>query len=225
MPFWQNLLRGVAGTGTALFQPRVTYVGGEQLAHLVDPSGLTATQMWQSQPHVRTVVSFLARNIAQLGLHTFERVNDTDRRRDHASPAARALAHVDGTMTTHELIYSLVVDLCLYDRAYWWVSLSSDSPSGWVIRRLPPEWVRPVQKNAWEVVEYQVFVGKAVETVPADTILDFRRRAGVLLDDRRAPRDPHRADGVREVPGQGLGTRRARLGGPEQAGHRPRMVQ
>lgn len=174
MPFWQNLLRGVAGTGTALFQPRVTYVGGEQLAHLVDPSGLTATQMWQSQPHVRTVVSFLARNIAQLGLHTFERVNDTDRRRDHASPAARALAHVDGTMTTHELIYSLVVDLCLYDRAYWWVSLSSDSPSGWVIRRLPPEWVRPVQKNAWEVAEYQVFVGKAVETVPADTILDFR---------------------------------------------------
>jgi hypothetical protein len=41
--------------------------------------------IWKTQPHVRTVVGFLARNIAQIGLHAFERTSDTDRKRltDH----------------------------------------------------------------------------------------------------------------------------------------------
>lgn len=171
MPFWQNLLRGLGST--AVFTPRVTYFGGGAAVSMLDPSQLTASQMWTGQPHVRTVVSFVARNIAQLGVHSFERVSDTDRQRDTSSVLANTLRHVDGQMTPYELIYALVVDLCLYDRAYWWVSEDPDSPSGWMIRRLPPEWVVPVQTGPWAVREYRVSVGSGVKTVPAQNILAF----------------------------------------------------
>src|SRR5262245_29435221 len=41
--------------------------------------------LYRTQPAVRTVVDFLARNVAQLGLHVYRRVDDTDRERltDH----------------------------------------------------------------------------------------------------------------------------------------------
>ena len=52
----------------------------------------TVAELWRTQPHLRTVVTFLARNIAQCGLHIFERVDETDRRRSRVNPLAQALA-------------------------------------------------------------------------------------------------------------------------------------
>lgn len=142
---------------------------------MLDPSKLTAAQMWSSQPHFRTVVTFVARNIAQLGLHSFERVDGTDRRRDKSSVLARTIEDVDGHTTTFELIFALVGDLALYDRAYWWAAPSSDMESGWMIRRLPPTWVEPVMANMWEVKEYKVYMRAdgGAETIPAEHILAF----------------------------------------------------
>jgi len=48
--------------------------------------GQSVEQLWREQPYLRTVVTFLARNIAQLGVHTFERVSETDRRRNRSDP-------------------------------------------------------------------------------------------------------------------------------------------
>ena len=45
--------------------------------------------LYREQPQIRTVVSFLARNIAQLGLHVFRRVSDTDRERLTDHPLSR----------------------------------------------------------------------------------------------------------------------------------------
>ena len=174
--FWSNLLGSLGrNTGSAFFTPNVTYLGASEIQAMLDPSRLTAAQMWESQPHFRTVVTFLARNIAQLGLHSFVRAGETDRKRDRDSVMAQSLADVDGQMTTFELIFALVGDLALYDRAYWWVAPSSDMPSGWMIRRLPPTWVEPVMRNAWEVKEYRVYMaqdGSAV-TLPPDVVLPF----------------------------------------------------
>ena len=47
--------------------------------------------MYRQQPNVRTCVDFLARNIAQLGLHVFRRVSDTDRERLTDHPLATVL--------------------------------------------------------------------------------------------------------------------------------------
>ena len=43
--------------------------------------------LWREQPHVRTVIDFLARGVSQLGLHAFERQPDGDRARVHEENA------------------------------------------------------------------------------------------------------------------------------------------
>jgi len=47
--------------------------------------------LYRMQPNVRTCVDFLARNIAQLGLHVFRRVSETDRVRLRDHPLAMVL--------------------------------------------------------------------------------------------------------------------------------------
>lgn len=102
---------------------------------------LSVEELYRTQPYLQTVVTFVARNIAQLGLHTYERRSDTDRARVHDSPVAQLLAEPNPGLTTYELIYRLVADLKLYDVAVWNVTVSATSRSGWEIWPIPPSWV------------------------------------------------------------------------------------
>lgn len=135
---------------------------------------MAPAEMWETQPHLRTVVSFLARNIAQLGLHTFQRVGETDRVRDRASVAARVFRRPNSEMTAFELIFALVGDLALYDLAYWHVAQDSDAPSGWSIVRIPVEWVTPKNADAFRRASYDVKApGGDKVNFPASEILAF----------------------------------------------------
>lgn len=171
--FWQNLITSLRPSGSAFFTPNVTYLSGDDLGAVMNPGQLTAAEMWRSQPHFRTVVTFLARNVAQLGLHSFERVDNTDRRRDRSSVLARTLASPDGQMTTYELVFALVGDLALYDRAYWWAAPSSETGTGWMIRRLPPTWVTAKSSDPWTVDHYEVHVNGKTMKIAADEVLAF----------------------------------------------------
>lgn len=173
MGFWDNILG--RRLPVALLSPRVEHIGGQDLDALYFEhfNHRTVAQIWASQPHLRTVVTFLARNVAQLGLHTFERATETDRKRDRTSPLARILAYPDGRMTNYDLIYALVGDLCLYDRAYWYLGPSAVTPTGLMLRRIPPSWVSPVSDGAFEVPEYLIAAGTDSLTVPSAHILDF----------------------------------------------------
>jgi len=186
--FWSRLLASAAdgSGGTAMFTPRVTHLGASEFAAAIDPSSLTAASMWETQPHFRTVVDFLARNVAQLGVHVFERGPDGDRTRSRSDAASVALREVDGSMTTYDLVYALVGDLALYDRAYWWAAPSSETASGFMLRRLPPTWVEPVMADAWTVKHYLVYITSDAQPteVPAEHILPFTGYA------------PGRADGA-----------------------------
>lgn len=104
--------------------------------------GLTAEDLWRTQPYLRTVVSFVARNIAHLGVHTFERISDDNRRRTKTATVAQLLARPNPTMTTFELINATVADYKLYDTAYWVLTPDADAPSGWEIWLLPPSWIK-----------------------------------------------------------------------------------
>ncbi|QIJ66411.1 phage portal protein [Streptomyces sp. JB150] len=75
--------------------------------------------LYRCQPQIRTVVSFLARNIAQLGLHAFRRVSDTDRERLTDHPLPQILAAPGAQLTRYRLIERLVSDIAIYDTAYW----------------------------------------------------------------------------------------------------------
>jgi len=103
--------------------------------------GMSVDDLWRTQPYLRTVVSFLARNVAQLGLHVFERVSDTDRQRLRDEPIAKLLANPNPNMTTYELIFALVGDLALYEEAVWFVGPSADTASGWILNPIPPAWI------------------------------------------------------------------------------------
>lgn len=92
--------------------------------------------IYRKQPHVRTVVEFLARNIAQLSIHTFRRISDTDRERVLDHPLATLLAKPNGSTTAYRLIHALVSDRGIYDRALWIKSTKSDGTLELV--RVPP---------------------------------------------------------------------------------------
>jgi HK97 family phage portal protein len=168
--FWDNLLR--RPQPVAFFTPQVTHLGADEIQGII-LGDLTPAQMWATQPHLRTVVSFLARNIAQLGLHSFRRDGE-DRLRDRESPFAATMRRPNSDQTAYDLVYSLVGDLALYDRAYWAVVEDAESSSGWTIRRLPPTWVTPVWRDVFGAKGYAILSpnGESVE-VPAANVLAF----------------------------------------------------
>jgi HK97 family phage portal protein len=133
--------------------------------------GLSPGEMWRTQPYLRIVVNFMARNIAQLGLHTFQRVSESDRQRLRDGSMVEALRAPNRATTPYELIYGLVADLALYDVAYW---MLSNDPSQMIVR-LPVPWAKPKGGDALGPEWYEVRKddsGQAVK-VPADQILAF----------------------------------------------------
>jgi HK97 family phage portal protein len=75
--------------------------------------------IYRHQPEVRVVIEFLARNIAQLGLHLHELVSETDRRRDRAHGSIRVLERPNFYTTRYRLIEQTVQDLAIFGHAFW----------------------------------------------------------------------------------------------------------
>lgn len=150
------------------------YIGG--IAYDLDEAlravnSMSASQMYKTQPHLRTVVSFLGRNIAHLGLHAYKRINTTDRERDTSSPLGLWLSgnKANPTMTMYDMIFGIVVDLALYDRAFM---LPYEGPHGWEVYRVPPVWVAPSKQDALGITEYKIGWGSGTgTTVPREKIV------------------------------------------------------
>ena len=104
-------------------------------------AGMDVERLFETQPHLRTVVSFLAANVAQLPLKAFIMDEDGVRRQDVDGVAPTLLRHPNADMTGYDLIESLVASLKLYDAAIWLVVPDADSSSGWQIRPIPIPWV------------------------------------------------------------------------------------
>jgi HK97 family phage portal protein len=111
--------------------------------------------VWRAQPQVRTVVNFLARNIAQLGLHTYRRVSDTDRKRLTDHPLAQLLASPLPGVTTYRLIERLISDLAIYDEAYWVKAVRQGQR---LLLPIPPTLIRPAEGN-WIRPDYYETAG------------------------------------------------------------------
>jgi HK97 family phage portal protein len=151
-----------------LSKPAALPVGRLQLA-----TDYTADygSIWKSQGAVRTVVDFLGRNIASLGLHQFRRVSDTDRERITDSGLIKLLNQPNPGTTRYRLLDALVRDLGIFDRAYWAKMAGKDRP---YLLRLPPAMVTPVG-DSWlwpEAFEFRGSKGKRV--FKADEIVHFR---------------------------------------------------
>lgn len=84
--------------------------------HMYDPSLVDPLSIWKSQPAVRRVVGYAARQFASVSWHAYKRVSDTDRRRLQKSEAERKLNHPAKYRSGYNLMETLMVDRLLYDR-------------------------------------------------------------------------------------------------------------
>ena len=133
---------------------------------LTDTYSLQYAEIWKQQPQVRTVVSFLSRNIAQLGMHVFKRVSDLDRERIVDHPLSLLLARPNGYTTPYRFVESLVSDMAIFDNAYLLkIKPKEDANAGLV--RLDPTQVQIVGDSPYAPERYKV--GKT-EFKPEDVV-------------------------------------------------------
>lgn len=107
--------------------------------------------IYRANSSVQTVVSFLARNVSQLSLHTFERLSDTDRKRITDHPFARMMSRPNSRTTAFRLFRALISDRGIYDAAYWLKYYENGVPS---LMRLSPKICQPGGKEDWLNPEY-----------------------------------------------------------------------
>jgi HK97 family phage portal protein len=131
--------------------------------------GATYAAMYRTQPEVRTCVDFLARNLAQIGIHLYRRVSDTDRVRVTEHQLAEWLEHPNPDTGGYRLIESMMADLGVYFMAFWMkVRRADDTVIGLV--RLPPETVEPY---GWLMPEGFIWTrpdGSSVPVAPRDMV-------------------------------------------------------
>jgi HK97 family phage portal protein len=131
-------------------------------------------QIWRSQPNVRTVVDFLARNIAQLPIQVFRRVSDTDRERLNDHPLAQLLKRPNYFTTHYRAIDSLIHDMGIYDNAFW-VKVRPDSGGQMTgLVRVDPRMVTPIGTTFITSTDYMIQGNGGYLTVPADQMVHFR---------------------------------------------------
>lgn len=95
-------------------------------------------QIYATQPNIRTCVDFLARGIADCGLHVYRRISDTDRERLVDHPVAQWIGNPNYATTRYRLFESLVCDLGIYYNAYWQKIRLTSQPQRIGLVRLPP---------------------------------------------------------------------------------------
>ncbi|SPT53792.1 phage portal protein, HK97 family [Actinomyces bovis] len=130
-------------------------------------------EIWRTQGSVRTVVDFLARNIASLSPKVFERVSDTNRRRVTDHPLSELLARPNPRTTRYRLLNDLVHDMCIYDTAYW-LKVKGKGTGGFGLVRLPPRMVTP-KGDSWFAPDcFEVRGDKGRQAFTPDQIVHFR---------------------------------------------------
>lgn len=94
-------------------------------------------RFWRTQPKLRLVVDFIARNVASIPLHTFERVSDVERLRVTDHPLASTLSTPQPRTGAFRFWRNVISDGLLYDR---WCVLKVQTDDGRVELLQVPSW-------------------------------------------------------------------------------------
>lgn len=170
MGFWSRLL-GVDSFDAAQrvlaepFEPFIS-TGGIPVADPGTPldywTKADVDHFWRTQPNVRKVIGFIARNTASIPLHTFERVSDTDRRRVTDHPLPRLLAQPQPRVGSFRFWESVLSDGLLWDR---WAVLKRYADDGSVTLVQVPSWrLRFRLDRLRQVVSAWMWVGDDQDT-------------------------------------------------------------
>ena len=139
-------------------------------------------ELWRTQPALRTVAGFLARNVAQLSVDPYRRVSSTDREKATDHPLAAILRRpMYGTpWTKYRLLNTLMHDLCVYDTAYWLKVKTDDDIRG--ILPIPPRMMTPQGANPFAPTSFLFTGNVGRRDIPADELGHFH---GYNPDDPR----------------------------------------
>ncbi|GHF77015.1 phage portal protein [Streptomyces filamentosus] len=153
---------------------------------------LEYAHLYRAQPQIRTVVSFLARNIAQLGLHVYRRVSDVDRVRLTDHPLSQILAAPGARLTCFRLVERLVADVAIYDTAFW---VKVRQPGSGVIGVIPiPPTRISIEGDNWlEPEGFTVHGSKGDLKLTPDQVVHFHGYNPVDLRIGSSPIDSLRA--------------------------------
>ena len=148
-------------------------VGGAGAIQLYDTYRYDYATIYRTQPNVRTCVEFLARNIAQLGLHVYRRVSETDRVRERDHPLARVLSQPLppwAKVTHYRLIEHLISDMGIYYNAFWLKQRADGQVIG--LLRVPPVYM--TVKGGLIPTAYEMRLGGELTTFAPEDVVHFR---------------------------------------------------
>lgn len=135
-------------------------------------SDLSVEQLWEEQPHLRTVTDFIARSVSSTGIHAYRRMADGGRERIRDEPVATLCKKASKTMLTSQLVYRAVMDLALYDEFVW--VLNEDPGEMPEILPIPPTWVHSMSwEDPWTMSSLSIIDDKTKRPVkiPADRVI------------------------------------------------------
>lgn len=152
---------------------------GEYLAHaspaieLVDPGyplgqapDINAENVLRNQPSVRKVTSFIARNIASIPLHLYERLSNTDRARITDHPLAKPLSEPRPKVSEFVFWRDTWMDYLLHDR--YAILFALDDRGDLMFTRLPANRMRIVgDEFGVTEIRYTNTQGKRVSLDPS----------------------------------------------------------
>lgn len=134
--------------------------------------GMSASKLYETQPALRSVISFLSDNVAGLPLKCYVRQPDGGRERDRDSSLALLLKNPNEWSTGHELIRATVSEYLLHDDSLW-LTVPADTPSGWTVAVIPHDWLSPKTRDGLEVDYIKVrssYMSEEVRLTPDDFI-------------------------------------------------------
>lgn len=116
-----------------------------------------AEHVWRTQPSVRKVIGFAARNVASIPLHVHERVSDTERQRVTTGSLADVISTPRPRTGSYRFWEAVISDGLLYDR--WAVLKRIEQDGSMRLSRVPAWRLRFVQNSFGEVEQAYFWTG------------------------------------------------------------------
>ena len=115
----------------------------------------TYAWMYRTQPAVRTAIDYIARNLSQLPLKCYERVDDERRETAGDHPAARTMREPYPHTRPKGWVFDFAADFLIFDNAYAVKLMGTDGQRTLV--RVPPYMMAIVGNTTFAVQGYRVY--------------------------------------------------------------------
>ena len=131
--------------------------------------------LYRLQPNIRTCVDFLSRNVAQLGLHQYERISDDNRVKLDESYGLTRLIKTPlppkYKTTRYRMIEAYMGDMGTYFNAYL-LKIRDENGKPVGLLRIPPQYVEP--KGGLVITHYELKLGGAPIEIDSNDIVHSR---------------------------------------------------